>query len=92
MFENSFFPSVPTCVILKKRFGCAFHNTGDLYGISLFIRFCIFKFQDSKGIPLALFTFRGSFLGVLIQRNNSLDTIWFENSFLSGVQIFTILK
>ena len=75
-----------------SRFVFLFHNTGDLYGVSLFLGYLIFKFLENKGIRLALFTFRGSFLAVLVKRTNSLDTVWFENSFLSCVQLCRILK
>ena len=73
-------------------FSNIFHNTGDLYGVNLFLGYSLFKFLDNKSTPLALFTFKGSFLAVLVQKNNSLNTIWFENGFLSAVKIFAILK
>ena len=59
-------------------FSNIFHNTGDLYGVNLFLGYSLFKFLDNKSTPLALFTFKGSFLAVLVQKNNSLNTIWFE--------------
>ena len=79
-------------VQLWNRFGCVFHDTGDLHGIGFSLGYCIFKFVDNTSIPLASFIFRRKFLGIFQQRNNSLDVSTFKNSFSSSFPTCVILK
>ena len=90
-FENSFCLFVQFAQ-LWNRFGCVFHDTGDLHGIGFSLGYCIFKLVDNTSIPLALFTFRRKFLGIFQQRNNSLDVSTFKNSFFSSFPTCVILK
>ena len=61
-----------------NSFGCVFHNTGDLYGINLFLEYSLFKVLTNKSTPFVLFSFRGSFLAGFAQSNDSLDTVWLK--------------
>ena len=69
-----------SCLVLQfaqfwNSFYSVFYNTGDLYGIGLFLGYCVFKFFENRSMILALFAFRTSFLAVFAEKNDSLDIL-----------------
>ena len=91
-FEHQTRNHLKTKFCLENRFFVPELQENLLYGISLSLRYCFFKFLDNRGIPLTLFSFRKRFHAVFAQRNNSSEISTFENGFLSGVPICVILK